>query len=394
VGAGEHCADVNVSTAVGYDPELPERGLGPIISSMVGIEAQTRGIRLATQRVRTAFPAVVRRVSRVGSRCDMRELKTLALRTVEGDVRGHWQLSFGQEAPRSAVEGRAHAYPAGGTCPERAQQRAPTVPGQCHWADSVNAGAFGAGTSGRTALVLPAPARTLLSELKLVAAAASGECHGRIGNDSLVPRSSPFARAVGERRHIGPVDQQVRRLKRQPDGRIASRSEPFQGVSGVNDGVDSAGLETTQQSRQPTRLSHRLAAEDGHPIAGGTDRVQQCLDQRIHRQYDTSVKGMCLRDCALKAAAYRAPLDLEHAPAAGSLDHRCMPQRRNTQYGFGRRGDRGWERHTFERLGAVQFARRREQVADERQRLPCLEAFDSQIARDRVDNPDLFGHGL
>jgi hypothetical protein len=185
---------VNVSTAVGYDPAVAGVDSDPSFRPWLGLRPR-RGIRLATN-VRTAFPLFVE--SRVGSRCDMRELKTLALRTVVVMLRAlapplvkrlHALRLRDVRTPTLPwdVPGRPAA------CPDRADRATGQIRStRCNRRERV---VDGAGPAAR--------ARTLLLglsswRLRPAASATAGR------EDSLVPRSSPFARAVGERRMLGP----------------------------------------------------------------------------------------------------------------------------------------------------------------------------------------------
>ena len=89
--------------------------------------------------------------------------------------------------------------------------------------------------------------------------------------------------------------------------------------------MDAASLEAAQQGSETNRLKKRLAAQDGDPVTRFSARIEQQLDERVHRRNRAAVERVSLRD-ETTSASQIAALTGEHAPTARPLDDRGVPE--------------------------------------------------------------------
>ena len=127
-------------------------------------------------------------------------------------------------------------------------------------------------------------------------------------DDPLVSRAAPFTCTLSERFDVWPVDKQVSERERLMDIRISAAGERPQRKAAVHQRVNTACLESAKERGEAEWLTEWLATEHGHTVTGFTDRVQQHVNENVHRQRHASIWRVGLWYEAGGAAANRTPL--------------------------------------------------------------------------------------
>jgi len=89
--------------------------------------------------------------------------------------------------------------------------------------------------------------------------------------------------------------------------------------------MDTAILDAAQQGCEANRLKKRLASKYRNAVTRFSARTKQELDERVHWGNRAAIASVSLRD-ETTSASQIAALTGEHAPTAGSLDDRGVPE--------------------------------------------------------------------